>query len=514
MNNFVLWKVASPMIGLGLVLTTLGVFAAWNIQHQQSETSAAIVREVQSLTSISQSFLEARELRYRLAQFMIMRQTTLLEEISSKLIPAVDKRFETAKERATSQREQDLLSTADTSYHAFVDAFARLDRQKLDDNELRQLLDMTDRIMDPLNTCIAEAEQVVYRTNESAQNSSRQLANGLLLLGVTGGAAGILLGLAVARGIGRSIVQLNVSVQSVASRLATNPNRISFTRVGDIGGIETNLRSLEQDIERVVETLQQREYELLRSEQLARVGQMAAGLAHELRNPLMPMKMLVQAALQSGNAAPLSPKSLQILNDEILRLEETIQSFLDFARPRMPVYQLTDIGQFLTTASSFVADKADQLSIAIDLHLPTSPVQADVDQNLLRQLFLNVVNNAMDAMGNGGSLTITLEQTRRIADEPDQAMAPSLAMVNQKENPDQSLCNWIVITFADTGPGIDPAIADTLFEPFVTTKETGTGIGLSICQQIATAHGGSLHATNRNNCHGAEFKLMLPQHTK
>ncbi len=502
------------MIGLGLVLTTLGIFAAWNIQNQQRETSAAIVQEVQSLSSISQSFLQARELRYRLAYFIITQQPSLLDDVANDLIPMVNKQFAKAEALATNEREQDLLKQANSSYKEFVKAFSKLDRQSLDDEHLRPLLKIADEIMAPLDTCISEAEAIVYRTNESAQTSSRQLANGLLLLGITGGAAGILLGLAVARGIGRSIVQLDVSVQSVASRISSNRNKISFTRVGDIGGIESNLRSLEKDIEGVVETLQQREYELLRSEQLARVGQMAAGLAHELRNPLMPMKMLVQAALQSGNAGQLSPKSLQILNDEILRLEETIQSFLDFARPRVPVKQSVDIGQFLSTASNFVADKAEQLGIHIDLKLPQAPVSADVDQNLLRQLFLNLVNNAMDAMGSGGELTIMLEQKSQVTENKWEQPHQSDRLFQTTDAVLSTDGQWIAITFSDTGPGIDPAVADTLFEPFVTTKETGTGIGLSICQQIAIAHGGFLRAANRTDARGAQFQLMLPQHTK
>ncbi len=502
------------MIGLGLVLTTLGVIAAWNIQHQQRQSSMAIMHDIKALTAISKAFLQARELRYRLARYIITHDPKLLEEVANDLIPVVDQTFESAKNGASGEREQELLFTADKSYHAFADAFKQLDRQNLNDDDVKRLLDMADKVMDPLDTCISEAENIIYRTNESADRTSRQLAGGLLLLGITGGAAGILLGLAVARGIGRSIVQMNVSVQSVASRISTNRNQISFTHVGDIGGIETNLRSLEKDIERVVETLQQREYELLRSEQLARVGQMAAGLAHELRNPLMPMKMLVQAALQAGGSGQLNNKSLQILNDEILRLEQTIQSFLDFARPRMPVREPTDLGQFLTVATSFIADKANQLSIAIDLKLPHSPITADVDKNLIRQLFLNLVNNAMDAMGSGGQLTITLNQLSR--DEAYQVRSSqgetAQGKTSQPQLLDDTNVQWIVMTFTDTGPGIDPAVADTLFEPFVTTKETGTGIGLSICQQIATAHGGVLRAANRSDASGAQFRLILPQH--
>ncbi len=512
MTNTMLWKVASPMIGLGLVLATLGGFAAWNIQLQQRSTADAIVREVHSLATTVRLFAVAREIRYQLSLYLRTRARQRLEEVDQ-LTRDADELLIKAKEISASEHEMTLLSAAEKGFHAFADEFSKLNRDYIEDEKIAALIDdrLTDQVMVPLNTCIDENERVVERTNVLGQVYSQQLASGLLLLGITGGAAGILLGIAVARGIGRSIVQLNISVQSVASRIAQDKSQVSFTHVGDIGGIESNLRSLESDIEQVVETLQQREYELLKSEQLARVGQMAAGLAHELRNPLMPMKMLVQAALQPGSTGQLSQRSLQILNDEILRLEQTVQSFLDFARPRVPVRDAIDLSEFLRHATSFVSEKAAKLDINIELNLPAEPVIADVDRNQMRQLFLNLVNNSMDAMGDGGTLEIELEHLRYEPVEPERVQS---SLFRDMELITSTVPDWIVVWFRDTGPGIPDEIVENLFEPFVTTKETGTGLGLSICQQIASAHGGVIRGSNRRDRTGAEFKLMIPQHPK
>ncbi len=511
-NGVVLWKVASPMIGLGLVMTTLGGFAAWNIQLQQRSTAEAIVHEVHSLAATSKLFLVAREIRYQLSLYLRTRQPQHLDQIQS-LSRDAEVLITKAQELTVGERETHLVNLASEGYHRFATEFKDLDRSKLDEQKLLYLLDelLTKQMLEPLNTCMTENEAAVNRTNDLGRASTQQLARGLWLLGITGGAAGILVGVAVARGIGRSIVQLDISVQSVASRIASNKNRVSFTRVGDISGIESNLRSLEGDIERVVETLQQQEIELLRNEQLARVGQMAAGLAHELRNPLMPMKMLVQAALHPDGKGQLSQRSLQILNDEILRLEETIQSFLDFARPRLPSRAPLEMRQFLTRATSFISEKAKALDIEIDLKLPDTDVVAEVDQNQMRQLFLNLANNAMDAIGSTGQVEIRLEQARYTDAHDTNLQKQAQTIFHGTDLLSAPVTDWIVITFLDSGPGIDPSIAETLFEPFVTTKETGTGLGLSICQQIAEAHGGVLRAANRTDRTGAEFKLMIPQ---
>ncbi|MBM3964571.1 MAG: hypothetical protein FJ308_05810 [Planctomycetes bacterium] len=173
---------------------------------------------------------------------------------------------------------------------------------------------MTEQVLEPLAQCIEVNSQVVELTNEASEDAARHLTIGCLLLGLCGGVAGILMGVGVGRAIGKSIVQLNVSIRGDSSRLSDLRGAVTVTHRGDLAGLEVGVKELEEDVAQVVEQLQQRERELLRSEQLARVGQLAAGLAHEFRNPLMPMKMLVQNAIERGDEAGSKGRSLQILN--------------------------------------------------------------------------------------------------------------------------------------------------------------------------------------------------------
>src|SRR6185295_1094545 len=135
--------------------------------------------------------------------------------------------------------------------------------------------------------------------------TSDQLRQGFLLLGVCGGAGGLVAGLGIARAVNRSIVQLDVSVRSVAGKLNQVAGPVMISRVGGFRELETGLQTMKNHIADVVQRLQRSEMEVLRNEQLAAVGQLAAGVAHELRNPLMPMKTLVQAALERDDGRGL-----------------------------------------------------------------------------------------------------------------------------------------------------------------------------------------------------------------
>jgi signal transduction histidine kinase len=334
------------------------------------------------------------------------------------------------------------------------------------------------------------------------------------------------MGTAIARTIGRSIVQLNVSVRGVAGRLSDVTGPVIFSRTGDLAAIEAGMRKLEGDIGNVVERLQQRETELLRAEQLARVGQLAAGLAHELRNPLMPMKVLVQAAIERDDGEGLKGRSLKVLNDEIGRLENSIQTFLDFARPPVPEKTSGDVREIVSGTLELVAGRAHQQNVDIQTQLPAKAVNAQVDRAQIRQLILNLLLNALDALPTGGRIEVVLEPQAT----PPVIRAPEPSPESNEDAYSQSTFSehdamrllyepprptakpavrWWAVRIADSGSGIPTEMLATIFEPFVTTKETGTGLGLSICRRVATAHGGQLLAANRPTG-GAEFTLLLP----
>jgi PAS domain S-box-containing protein len=226
----------------------------------------------------------------------------------------------------------------------------------------------------------------------------------------------------------------------------------------------------------------QRERDLLRTEQMVAIGQVAAGVAHELRNPLTSIKGLVQVNRKEAEARGLPVEDLQVIEQEIRRMERTLQTFLDFARPPKPARRQINLAALVERVFALVAGRAAKQQISLRFHAPASPLVLEVDRDQMQQLILNLTLNALDAMSDGGSLTAELH------------------------GPDRG---WVELHVLDTGPGIAPELQDRLFEPFVSSKETGLGLGLAVSRRIAEDHGGTLLAHNRPDG-GACFVVRLP----
>src|SRR5439155_19078924 len=151
-----------------------------------------------------------------------------------------------------------------------------------------------------------------------------------------GGLAGVILGYGVARSLRLSIHRLQINVQDAAGKLGQSWPAIVLTEEGDLDRLHEQVQELAVRIEEVVQRLRQREREVLRAEQLAAVGQLAAGVAHEIRNPLTAIKMLVQTLGEDLDARGAAAEDLQIIELEIRRMERSLQTFLDYARPPKP----------------------------------------------------------------------------------------------------------------------------------------------------------------------------------
>jgi hypothetical protein len=357
-----LWKLAAPTFFLGAILLGVGVLAAWNVQSQQQTSSDLIAKEVQGMIAISKLNLEMREIRYELNLFLRtgdLNHVRNVIPIHARAAPLLKQ----ARALARTKEEIENVERANRGCSAFFKEFdttvlskvdrntkaptgletdtspeielllTNMDRQSLEAQTRSWVTDLTTLVIEPLKECIEEDKRVVEITKAASEEAARQLTIGFLLLGVCGGIAGILWGLGMSRAIGRSMVQLNVSIRGASSKLSDLRGAVTVMHRGDLAGLEAGIKALELNVFSAVEQLQQRERDLLRSEQLARVGQLVAGMAHELRNPLMPMKMLVQAAIERRDDQSLRGRSLEVLNEEISRLEQSIQSLLDFARP-------------------------------------------------------------------------------------------------------------------------------------------------------------------------------------
>ncbi|MCB2189393.1 MAG: hypothetical protein KQJ78_23490 [Deltaproteobacteria bacterium] len=229
----------------------------------------------------------------------------------------------------------------------------------------------------------------------------------------------------------------------------------------------------------------EREVDRLRDEvaaqgHLAAVGRLAASVAHEVRNPLSALRGLVQFLAKGQEAGSRQAEMAQVAVEEVDRLERVVSGLLEYTRPREPQRLPLDLEESARAAVDFLAGDPLRAGVEVDLTVePNLPVvQADPDQ--VRQIILNLVMNALEAMNGQGKLGLAL---RRAGAQ-------------------------VIMEVSDSGPGLPPGEPEQLFDLFYSTKERGTGLGLALARRMARAHGGDLTATAGPRG-GAKFVFSL-----
>ncbi|GGG09934.1 hypothetical protein GCM10010912_62950 [Paenibacillus albidus] len=217
---------------------------------------------------------------------------------------------------------------------------------------------------------------------------------------------------------------------------------------------------------------------LRRSEKLTTVGQLAAGVAHEIRNPLTTLRGFLQLQQEKKQLVPLH---VELMLSELERINLIVSEFLILAKPQAVHFQEKDVRFILSDVISLLDSQAHLCSVEFEAAFSDQPATVHCEENQLKQVFINIVKNAIEAMPEGG--TITLKQ---YIDEED-----------------------VVIVIRDEGEGIPEDMLPKLGEPFYTNKETGTGLGLMISQRIIQAHKGSLEIQSEYG-RGAEVMIKLP----
>jgi signal transduction histidine kinase len=306
-----------------------------------------------------------------------------------------------------------------------------------------------------------------------------------LLLAIVGPLGGLLAGYGITQGLTRSITKLRVRVRDVVDRLQPTDSKdgiqLTLTADGDLAAMDAQLAQVVHRAEEMMQRLQRQQRDMLRAEQLASLGQLAASIAHEVRNPLTGMKLLVEAALRPTRPQPLSREDLEVIHGEIDRLEDTVHHFLDFARPQPLVRRVADLRDLVARPLDLIRARARQQAVRVEVDVPADPLPVDLDAGQFGTVLVNLLLNALDAMPRGGALTLAARQEERS----------------------------VVLTIRDTGPGIAPELLPRLFTPFVSGKATGTGLGLSLSRRIIEEHEGTIEAANLPDG-GASFTIRLP----
>jgi signal transduction histidine kinase len=219
---------------------------------------------------------------------------------------------------------------------------------------------------------------------------------------------------------------------------------------------------------------------LYRAERLATAGEMAAGAAHEIRNPLTSIRSAIQHL--RGDYEDASPRA-ELIDDilaEVDRINEIVEALLSFARPAQVKFESVDLAELVRQTVALIDARARKCGVTVEVDGPESlPFMAD--GNLIKQVVLNVAMNALQAMPEGGTLSIAVERVGAAAE----------------------------IRVEDTGCGITPEDRERIFDPFFTTKKEGTGLGLSVCYGIVQRHGGEIEVDSEIGV-GTTLKVRLP----
>jgi len=220
---------------------------------------------------------------------------------------------------------------------------------------------------------------------------------------------------------------------------------------------------------------------LVRAEKLSAVGEVAAIVAHEIRNPLVSIGGFARFLLRELKEDDPKKEKLRIIIEEVERLERYLRDTLTFMRPHVPVFRLSDPNKLVQETFQMMNPEIEAGSVEIELGLMESPPMVELDPEQIRQVLLNIFRNAVEAMPDGGLLSVT---SRRDGD-------------------------YFTYSIADTGVGIDKSNMEELFTAFFTTKSTGSGLGLAISSQIINNHGGSIGLSSQKG-KGTVFHITLP----
>jgi len=226
-----------------------------------------------------------------------------------------------------------------------------------------------------------------------------------------------------------------------------------------------------------------------RHEKLASLGLLAAGVAHEIRNPLTAIKAAVFIQQKKFAAESQEAADAALVQREILRLERIVTEFLQFARPAEPELAAISSDQPLREVQSLLGPALARNNIRLSLE-DSAPFTVRVDGEQMKQVLINLVQNAADSIGHDGAITLRARADRK-----------PLAQIET---------DVVILEVADTGPGITPEVEKRLFDPFFTTKPDGTGLGLSIAACIVEKHGGALQYQTQVN-RGTTFGIILPR---
>ncbi len=270
-----------------------------------------------------------------------------------------------------------------------------------------------------------------------------------------------------------------------------------YSQLVQIGPPHNSMAALEGEIHSLTKNWQEfcnqcqrvHDAEMVQAEHLATLGELATGIAHEIRNPLAGIAGAIEIITKDFPKDHPDREILEDLRQEVRRIEKVLNDLLTYARPKPPQYGMADLKETIAYTLQFARQQTGSKSIEFSIQTPPSIPRFRMDSEQLHQVLLNLVLNGIQSIDKEGKITLQAH------------VLPEADAPGRTRN--------VEISISDTGAGISPAQLEKIFRPFYTTKREGTGLGLSLCRRIIGQHGGTLTAESEVK-KGSRFIIHLP----
>lgn len=305
----------------------------------------------------------------------------------------------------------------------------------------------------------------------------------LILIGFVGLFLGIFGATFLARRITRPVKRLAEGTVKISE--GDFSQKIEIDSQDEIGDLARNFNEMSHQLQLTQEGMKMAQKKLIQAEKLASIGRIAAGIAHEIRNPLTSVKLNIQKVLGSRRLEDITREHLSISQEGIDQIENFVKELLNFTR--VPELQLDrfDLRQVMEESVKMLSESLAMKKIKLNAHYQDRALEVCVDADKIRQVFLNILHNACEAVDDGGQISVSL----------------SSVQVNSVQK--------ARVEIADDGCGIPKKDWENIFEPFYTTKATGFGLGLANARKIVEQHKGSIKVRKKEG-KGACFEILFP----
>ncbi len=320
----------------------------------------------------------------------------------------------------------------------------------------------------------------------SLEETRKEIQQTRLILILIGG-GGLLIGVLGAIFLAKRITGPLTKLVEATVRISKGhfSQRINITGQDEIGNLARSFNKMSRQLLLTRKKMEAANKKLIQAEKLASIGRISAGIAHEIRNPLTSVKLNIQKLTQSDNLDEMEREHLSLSQEGIKHMEKSIKDLLDFTRASELNPALFSVSQILDESIKTLADSLELKKVALERDYQDGLPQVSVDGDKLRQVFLNVLRNAYEAVEEGGKINI------------------SLSLLKERSR------KMIKVDISDDGCGIPERERELIFELFYTTKPAGIGLGLAIARKIIEQHRGFIRV-KENETKGTSFEILIP----